>query len=145
MLKLISNPPHAWNDVRTEWFDAPPDAQQEIYEELAKSVLSENNSPDLGFRFSLNPYRGCHHACAYCYARPSHQYWDFGAGTDFERKIIVKLNAVEKLREAFQKKSWAGELVVFSGNTDCYQPLEASYRLTRGCLEVCRDFRNRTR
>ena len=142
MLKLMSNPPHAWNDVQTEWIDAPPDAQQEIYEEHAKSVLSENDSPDIGFRFSLNPYRGCHHACAYCYARPSHQYWDFGAGTDFERKIIVKVNAPEKLREAFQKKSWLGEVVVFSGNTDCYQPLEASYRLTRGCLEVCRDFRN---
>ena len=112
------------------------------YEELAKSVLSENDSPDLSFRFSLNPYRGCFHACAYCYARPSHQYWDFGAGTDFERKIIVKTNAPEKLREAFMKRSWTGELVVFSGNTDCYQPLEAAYRITRGCLEVCRDFRN---
>ena len=142
MLKRIDNPPHAWNDVQTEWIDAPPAAGLEIYEEQAKTVVSENDSPDVSFRFSVNPYRGCFHACAYCYARPTHQYWDFGAGTDFERKIIVKTNAPEKLREAFLKKSWAGDLVVFSGNTDCYQPLEASYRLTRGCLEVCRDFRN---
>jgi len=141
-MKLVANPPHPWNDIQREWIDAPPDAELEVYEEQAKTVLSENDSPDLGFRFSLNPYRGCFHACAYCYARPTHQYWDFGAGTDFERKIIVKTNAAEKLREAFMKRSWQGELVVFSGNTDCYQPLEASYRLTRGCLEVCREFRN---
>ena len=141
-LKRIDNPPHAFNDVQMEWIDAPPAADLEIYEEHARTILSENDSPDLGFRFSLNPYRGCFHACAYCYARPTHQYWDFGAGTDFERKIVVKVNAPEKLREAFMKRSWSGEMVVFSGNTDCYQPLEASYRLTRGCLEVCRDFRN---
>jgi len=142
-LRLISNPPNPWHSAYREWIDAPPpEAQLEIYEEQAKTVLSENDSPDVGFRFSLNPYRGCFHACAYCYARPTHQYWDFGAGTDFERKIIVKTNAPEKLREAFMKKSWQGELVVFSGNTDCYQPLEVPYTLTRRCLEVCREFRN---
>ena len=134
-LRLISNPPNPWHSAYREWIDAPPpEAQLEIYEEQAKTVLSENDSPDVGFRFSLNPYRGCFHACAYCYARPTHQYWDFGAGTDFERKIIVKTNAPEKLREAFMKKSWQGELVVFSGNTDCYQPLEVPYTLTRRCL-----------
>lgn len=141
-LKLINNPPHPWNDIQREWIDAPPAADLDVYEEESKTILSENDSPDIGFRFSLNPYRGCFHACAYCYARPTHQYWDFGAGTDFERKIIVKTNAPEKLREAFMRKSWQGELIVFSGNTDCYQPLEASYRLTRGCLDVCREFRN---
>jgi DNA repair photolyase len=77
-----------------------------------------------------------------CYARPGHEYLSFGAGTDFERKIVVKPRAPELLREAFDKKSWKGDLVVFSGVTDCYQPLEASYRLTRGCLEVCADYRN---
>ena len=143
MLKRVDNPPHPFNDVQMEWIDAPPPpATMEIYEENAKTVLSENDSPDVSFRFSLNPYRGCFHACAYCYARPTHQYWDFGAGTDFERKIIVKINAPEKLREAFMRKSWNGDLVVFSGNTDCYQPLEASYRLTRQCLEVCSEFQN---
>jgi DNA repair photolyase len=90
----------------------------------------------------VNPYRGCFHGCAYCYARPTHQYLDFGAGTDFERQIVVKTNAPELLRESFQKKKWRGELVTFSGNTDCYQPLEATYQITRGCLEVCADFRN---
>lgn len=143
MFKRVRNPPNPWRSSQVEWIDAPPPlAELEIYEEEAKTVLSENDSPDVGFRFSLNPYRGCFHACAYCYARPSHQYWDFGAGTDFERKLIVKVNAPEKLREAFNKKSWTGERVVFSGNTDCYQPLEVSYKLTQQCLEVCREFQN---
>jgi DNA repair photolyase len=104
--------------------------------------LSHNDSPDLPFRWSLNPYRGCFHACAYCYARPTHEYWGFGAGTDFDSKIVVKQNAPALLRKAFMKPSWEGELIVFSGNTDCYQPLEASYGVTRGCLEVCAEFRN---
>jgi len=141
--KRVHNPPNPWHSSYVEWIDAPPPvADLEIYEESAKTIVSENDSPDLGFRFSVNPYRGCFHACAYCYARPTHQYWDFGAGTDFERKIIVKINAPEKLRETFLKKSWNGDRIVFSGNTDCYQPLEVSYQLTRGCLEVCREFRN---
>jgi DNA repair photolyase len=106
-------------------------------EEQCKSALSENKSPDIGFRWSVNPYRGCFHACAYCYARPTHPYLGFGAGTDFDRKIVVKVNVVDRLRERLQKRSWRRELIAFSGNTDCYQPLESHYRLTRGCLEVC--------
>jgi len=96
----------------------------------------------VGFKYSVNPYRGCFHACAYCYARPGHEYLSFGAGTDFDRKIMVKVRAPELLRAAFAKKSWRREAVVFSGVTDCYQPLEASYRLTRGCLEVCAEIGN---
>lgn len=141
-LRAVSNPPNPWHTSYKEWFEAPPPAQLEVYEEKSRTILSENDSPDLGFRWSLNPYRGCFHACAYCYARPTHQYWDFGAGTDFERKIVVKTNAPEVLRETFMKKSWRGELICFSGNTDCYQPLEACYELTRRCLELCREFRN---
>src|SRR5579859_2358552 len=275
-MKPISNPPNPWKSTQVEWIDAPPPAKVEIYEEKAKTIVAENDSPDLGFRYSLNPYRGCQHACAYClsgdtrillgdgstrelkdlrvgdqvygidrrgqlhrtpilahwvvgktatrvelkdgrllvgsrdhrlltpdgwkrlkdlvrgdrmiglgtsssrangapgvagvdhlqeslpvydittglgnfiangvvshncYARPSHQYWDFDAGTDFETKIVVKVNAPEKLRERFLQRSWTGELLVFSGNTDCYQPLEACYELTRRCLEVCAEFR----
>ena len=141
--KRVQNPPNPWHSSFVEWIDAPPPpAELEIYEEAVKSIVSENDSPDLGFRFSVNPYRGCFHACAYCYARPTHHYWDFGAGTDFDRKIIVKINAPDMLRETFLKKSWTGERIIFSGNTDCYQPLEVSYGLTRGCLEVCREFRN---
>jgi DNA repair photolyase len=138
----VSNPPNPWQTRLVEWIDAPPVAELEVFLEKAKSILSENTSPDLGFRWSLNPYRGCFHGCSYCYARPSHQYWDFGAGTDFERKIVVKTNAPDALREAFNRPSWGGELVMFSGNTDCYQPLEASYQLTRQCLEICAEFRN---
>ena len=113
-----------------------------MHEERAKSALSENKSPDVGFRWSVNPYRGCFHGCAYCYARPTHPYLGFGAGTDFDRQIVVKVNIVERLRAAFGKKSWRRELVAFSGNTDCYQPLEAHYELTRGCLIACADYRN---
>lgn len=141
-LRPVSNPPNPWHGTHVEWIDAPPVAQLEIFEETAKTILSKNESPDLPFRYSLNPYRGCYHGCAYCYARPSHQYWDFGAGTDFERKIVVKANAPDALRKALMARSWQGEVIVFSGNTDCYQPIEASYRLTRQCLEVCREFRN---
>src|SRR6185312_5000254 len=119
-----------------------PEAALEIYEDHSRSILATNDSPDLGFDYSINPYRGCQHACAYCYARPGHEYLSMGAGTDFDRKIVVKPRAPELLREAFDKKSWKGELIVFSGVTDCFQPLEASYRLTRGCLEVCADYRN---
>ena len=109
----------------------------EVFVDGTRNILSKNDSPDVGFTWSVNPYRGCFHACAYCYARPTHEYLSFGAGTDFDRKIVLKPNAPALLREAFAKKSWRRETVVFSGVTDCYQPLEASYRLTRGCLEVC--------
>jgi DNA repair photolyase len=287
MLRRISNPPNPWAANSVEWIGEPPTAELEVYEEDVKGALAENESPDVGFRWSLNPYRGCFHACAYClrgdtavlladgttkrledvrageeifgvdrqergveairtrvitqwrvtkpafrvalkdgtelvasadhrflteagwkrvvdsprrdarsailtcgdtlispgdlatdrrrilsveplgvrlplfdittgtgnfiangvvshncYARSSHQYWGFGAGTDFDRKIIVKTNVAEKLREEFLRPSWQGEVIAFSGNTDCYQPLEAVYRLTRKSLEVCREFRN---
>src|SRR5206468_10943714 len=120
---------------------AAPLAGLEIFEDRTRRILATNDSPDLGFSWSVNPYRGCQHACSYCYARPGHEYLSFGAGTDFDRKIVVKPRAPELLREAFEKPSWKGDLVVFSGVTDCYQPLEASYRLTRRCLEVCAEYR----
>ena len=135
--KRVSNPPNPWVSAHVEWLDEVPVAEVEVFEEEAKSVLAENKSPDLGFRWSVNPYRGCHHACAYCYARPSHQYLGFGAGTDFDRKIVVKVNAPAVLARELSRPKWKRELVVFSGNTDCYQPLDAHYGLTRGCLEAC--------
>lgn len=141
-MRLIDNPPNPFDSVEREWLTEPPPVQLAVYEETAKSILSANDSPDIPFRFSVNPYRGCFHACAYCYARPTHEYLGFGAGTDFESKLVVKTNAASLLRAAFLKPGWQGELVVFSGNTDCYQPLEASWRLTRACLEVCAEFRN---
>lgn len=141
-MRHVSNPPNPWLSTHVEWLEEPPVAELEVFEEDAKSVLAENDSPDLGFRWSVNPYRGCFHACAYCYARPSHQYLGFGAGTDFDRKIVVKVNAPEVLERELSKRSWKREMIMFSGNTDCYQPLEASYELTRRCLEVCLAHRN---
>lgn len=119
-----------------------PTVKLEIFQDASREILSRNDSPDLPFRWSVNPYRGCFHGCIYCYARSSHEYWGFGAGTDFESKLVVKEEAPNLLRRAFERRSWKGELIVFSGNTDCYQPLEASYGLTRACLEVCADYRN---
>src|SRR3954464_3705680 len=133
----IANPPNPWATTEVEYLEGAPEVKLEVFEDRTRQILAKNNSPDVGFTFSVNPYRGCFHACAYCYARPSHEYLSLGAGTDFDRKIMVKLRAAELLRAAFAKKSWRKETVVFSGVTDCYQPLEASYRLTRACLEVC--------
>jgi DNA repair photolyase len=122
--------------------EAPPPSHVTVIEDQSRSILAHNDSPDVGFSWSVNPYRGCQHACAYCYARPSHEYLDLGAGTDFDTKIVVKRDAAALLRAAFDKPSWQGELVMFSGVTDCYQPLEAELALTRGCLEVCLAYRN---
>lgn len=138
----VANPPNPWASSALEYLDEIPLAKVEIFEDASHSILASNDSPDLGFRWSVNPYRGCNHACAYCYARPSHEYLSFGAGTDFDTKIVVKRRAPELLRAAFDKPSWKGELVMFSGVTDCFQPLEASMRLTRGCLEVCAEYKN---
>jgi len=141
-MRPISNPPNPWLSTEVEYLDEIPPAKLEVYEDHTRQILATNDSPDLGFTYSVNPYRGCQHACAYCYARPTHEYLSFGAGTDFDRKITVKLQAGALLEEAFERRSWKGELVMFSGVTDCYQPLEASYRLTRACLEVCARYRN---
>jgi DNA repair photolyase len=132
----IQNPPNPWQKAHVEWIGEAPPARLEIFEERAKSALSKNDSPDLPFRFSVNPYRGCIHACAYCYARPSHQYLGWGAGTDFDRKIVVKTNIAEVLERELSRPSWRREIVTLSGNTDCYQGLEASYQLTRSCIEA---------
>ncbi len=137
-LRRLWNPPNRFDANRIELEEEErPAVDLEVYEDASRSVLSHNDSPDIGFRWSVNPYRGCFHACAYCYARPSHEFLGLGAGTDFERKIFVKPDAAQLLDRAFRKKSWERELVVFSGVTDCYQPLEAAWGLTRGCLEVC--------
>jgi DNA repair photolyase len=142
-LRPLANPPNPWATTEVDYLEGEaPLAELEIYEDQTKGILAHNDSPDVGFDWSVNPYRGCFHACAYCYARPSHEYLSFGAGTDFERKIVVKKRAPELLREAFDDPKWKGELVAFSGVTDCYQPVEASYRLTRRCLEVCVEYGN---
>ncbi len=107
-----------------------------------KNIISKNNSPDIPFNLSVNPYQGCEHGCVYCYARDSHQYWGYSAGLDFESKILVKHNAPDLLERAFLSPTWKVEPVMFSGNTDCYQPAERKYKLTRRLLEVSLKFRN---
>ena len=141
-MRTVLNPPNPFESQHRDLLEPAPKVQLQMFEDVTRDILSRNESPDLPFRWSLNPYRGCFHACAYCYARPTHEYWGFGAGTDFESKIIVKPEAAALLRRTFEKPSWTGELILFSGNTDCYQPLEASLELTRACLEVCAEYRN---
>jgi DNA repair photolyase len=102
----------------------------------AKSVVTENASPDVGFRYSLNPYRGCEHGCSYCYARPTHEYLGYDAGLGFETRILVKRDAPALFRRFLAKPGWAGEPVALSGVTDPYQPCEREYRITRRCLNL---------
>jgi len=141
-LRRIDNPPNPYEAAHAEWLEPPPLARLEVFEDHSRSILSRNDSPDLPYTWSVNPYRGCQHACAYCYARRTHEYLGFGAGTDFDTRIVIKPDAPELLAEAFSRPSWRRESVNFSGVTDCYQPLEAVYQLTRRCLEVCHDFGN---
>lgn len=102
----------------------------------SQSIISENQSPDLPFRYSLNPYRGCEHGCAYCYARPTHEYLGFTAGLDFETKILVKSKAPELFREWLARDGYLPEPIMFSGVTDCYQPAERRFQLTQRCLQI---------
>ncbi len=142
MPRPVANPPNPWLSTQVEYFEDVPMAALEVFEEDARTIVNRNDSPDLPFVWSVNPYRGCYHGCAYCYARPTHEYLGWGAGTDFDRKIVVKRNAAALLRAAFEARNWKGEVLAFSGVTDCYQPLEAAYGLTRACLEVCLEYRN---
>ncbi len=141
MPRAVSNPPNPWHSRSVELLGPAPDVALHVYEEEAQSIVSRNESPDVPFTWSVNPYRGCFHACAYCYARPTHQYLDWGAGTDFDRRIVVKTNAPELLAQWLATHRTRHEIIAFSGVTDCYQPLEASYELTRRCLETCAEFR----
>lgn len=125
-----------------EEFDERPRLRTEFIKDTSKSIISENTSPDIPFRYSVNPYRGCEHGCAYCYARPTHEYLGYSAGLDFESKILVKEDAAKLLRSALMKPSWVGEPITLSGNTDCYQPAEREWRLTRACVEVLAEFGN---
>jgi DNA repair photolyase len=108
----------------------------------SQTAISYNDSPDIGFNTSLNPYRGCEHGCIYCYARPTHEFLGFSAGLDFESKIMVKQNAPELLRRELSSPKWQPQVIVMSGVTDCYQPVERKLKLTRHCLEVLLEFRN---
>lgn len=140
---------------RFEQFHAVPDAEHlewdteylegrfsrsiEYLTDASQSIVTQNDSPDIHFRYSVNPYRGCAHGCAYCYARNTHEYLGFNAGLDFETKIVVKHDAPRLLREFLARDAWKPEPIIFCGVTDCYQPAEREFRITRGCFEVTRE------
>lgn len=121
--------------------DERPVLRTAFFDDHAVSVITRNTSPDIGFEFAVNPYRGCEHGCAYCYARPYHEYLGFSAGLDFESKIMVKHDAPELLRAELAAPAWTGAVIAMSGVTDCYQPVERRLGLTRRCLEVFAEFR----
>lgn len=119
-----------------------PTQKTRLYPDDTKEILSTNDSPDIPFEASINPYRGCEHGCIYCYARPTHEYLGFSAGLDFESRIMVKYDAAKKLHERLSSPKWEPKVIVMSGVTDCYQPVERKLEVTRGCLEVLAEFRN---
>ncbi|MFA6457464.1 MAG: PA0069 family radical SAM protein [Bacteroidota bacterium] len=129
-------------EVLEEEFDPERKITTKYFRDTTKSALAKNDSPDIGFTYDLNPYRGCEHGCVYCYARPSHEYLGFSAGLDFETKIMVKPEIHKLLEKEFRKKSWKPSTISLSGNTDCYQPIERKLELTRRCLEVFLKYRN---
>jgi DNA repair photolyase len=131
--------------VRDE--EAPPDDESPntVYlRDPIRTVIAHNDSPDVGFTYSINPYRGCEHGCIYCFARPTHEYLGFSAGLDFETKIVVKEDAPELLREELLSPKWTPDVIAISGVTDPFQPIERKLEITRRCLAVLAEFRNPT-
>src|SRR5947208_7049723 len=113
-----------------------------FFRDSSQTIIARNNSPDVGFETSVNPYRGCEHGCIYCYARPTHEYLGFSAGTDFESRIMVKIDAPQLLEHELASRKWHPQVIAISGVTDPYQPVERRLKITRGCLEVLTRFRN---
>ncbi len=140
------NPPNRFERLHVEPCEEEgadrPAVPTEFFIDSSRTILAKNDSPDVPFTYSINPYRGCEHGCIYCYARASHEYLGFSAGIDFESKIMVKQDAPALLEAAFLKKDWQPQAVALSGNTDCYQPVERRLKLTRSCLEVFLKYRN---
>jgi DNA repair photolyase len=150
------NPPNRFETIR---YEADPDASAPSYQgwdgddespapatqflrDTSRSIIAYNDSPDIGFEASINPYRGCEHGCVYCYARPTHEYLGLSSGLDFETKIFVKEDAPELLRRELSHPRWQPKVIAISGVTDCYQPAERHFQLTRRCLQVLAEFRN---
>lgn len=141
-MRQVANPPNPYLKYSAEFIGEPPATKLEVFEETAtRSMISKSFMPDMGDRYTVNCYRGCIHACTYCFARRYHEFLGYGAGTDFETKIVVKTNAPEVLRAELKKTKEPISFLEFSFATDPYLPLEANYELTRKCLIVCRDFR----
>jgi DNA repair photolyase len=140
-MRYVENPPNPWLTQSVEWIGEPPEIKLEVFEETdTRKIITHNDSPDVGFDYTVNCYRGCIHGCTYCFSRPTHEYLGYGAGTDFDRKIVVKVNAPKLLRQELMKPSWKGAEIVFSFTSDPYVPLESHYKLTRQCLEICAEF-----
>jgi DNA repair photolyase len=141
------NPPNRFETTRFELdpdtYEPPEsDPSTELIPDHARTVIATNDSPDVGFEASLNPYRGCEHGCIYCYARPLHEYLGYSAGLDFETRLLVKYDAPELLRRELSAPGWAPKVLAIGGATDAYQPVERRLRITRRCLEVAAEFRN---
>ncbi|MDB4951012.1 MAG: Radical [Gemmatimonadetes bacterium] len=141
-LEYVPDPPPEWTGEDDGDADAGPRTQ--LITDHTREVFSRNDSPDVSFDVGINPYRGCEHGCAYCFARPTHEYLGYSAGLDFETKIVVKRDAPELLEKALSSPRWTPQVVAMSGVTDPYQPIERKLRITRGCLEVLARFRNPT-
>src|SRR5262245_19100922 len=138
-------PPNRFEAVRLEsdWEQLEFDAEAadrrvptQFFADATQSLITSNDSPDIPFTYSINPYRGCEHGCAYCYARPGHELLGMNAGLDFETKVLYKPNAAAILRSELCRPSWKGEIIAISGVTDCYQPAERRLQITRRCIEV---------
>lgn len=140
-MSILYEPDFEQLEFDTEYLEELRHLPTKYYPDHSVSIVTENDSPDIGFRYSLNPYRGCSHGCAYCYARPTHEYHGLSAGTDFETKIFVKERAPELFREWLSRDRWIPEPIIFSGVTDCYQPAEKQFELTRRCLEIATEAR----
>jgi DNA repair photolyase len=141
------NPPNRFVNIESERFEdydptEDPAPHTQLIADTTSTILTHNNSPDVGFATSINVYRGCEHGCAYCFARPTHEYLGFSAGLDFETKIVVKYDAPELLRKELSSPKWEPQVIAMSGVTDCYQPVERRLQLTRRCLEVFAEVRN---
>jgi len=142
-----SNPANRFEQIHLErdldWNpEEDPAPSTQFLQDRTSTIITYNNSPDVGFSASINPYRGCEHGCIYCYARPTHEYLGFSAGLDFETRIMVKEKAPELLRKELASPKWKPQVLAMSGVTDCYQPVERKLKLTRRCLEVLAEFRN---
>jgi DNA repair photolyase len=142
-----ANPPNRFEALQytrdPEWIDPEdPALATQFFKDTSRSIITYNDSPDVGFDASINPYRGCEHGCIYCYARPTHEYLGFSAGLDFESKILVKEDAPELLRRELSASRWKPQVLAISGVTDPYQPIERRLQLTRRCLQVLAEFRN---
>lgn len=129
---------HAYDTESQDGLDEPfePYPKTQFFYDQAKKIINKVSSPDIPLAFSMNPYQGCEHGCIYCYARNSHQYWGYSAGLDFESKIIIKQNTPELLIKELNHPKWKPSPIMFSGNTDCYQPIERKTQLTRKCLQI---------